>query len=423
MTFNFLFQIQEDTRVAVLTREVEAARVEIERHQTFLVFERRAVQEQRERAEEQQSRAARAEAQVALWRTAAEELEVERRIAYFRAEHYMRMHAYLSREPQAHRTRPSIPLYPYFPDVGLGRTVLSEDVASVVGFSDLCIICQETFDRHGWYTLGCGHRFHLYCLVHHMARRSSCPLCRRNITLYLYRTWGIGDLFPGRGETIDPVTRLALGHDLESHRQRLRDTLTEEGYPEDYIAEAVLQVQPRVHESLLPLTPAERAQRVALWDTLIDASRERALRRPTSAEQLGTEADFADPTLDQALMAAESHTRGRFEARVYADTRIWEMGHASRRTLADQELAYARARFERDRVPRTTAVAESSRAAESSGAAESSRAAEERSREGAHASEDIVDPTQRTVAERVVQAPRTRTQLGSYLEIEDEDED
>ena len=97
------------------------------------------------------------------------------------------------------------------------------------------------------------------------------------------------------------------------------------------------------------------------------------------------------------------------------------MGHASRHTLADQELAYARACFERDQVPRTIAVVESSHAAESNGAAESSHAAEERSRQGAHASEDIVDPAQRTVAERVVQAPRTRTQLGSYVEIEDED--
>lgn len=388
----------------MLTREVEAARVEIERHQTHLVFER-------QRAEEQQGRAVRAEAEVALWRTAAQDLEVERRIAYFRAEHYMRMHAYISRSPETHRVQPSIPLYPWLPESGLGRSVLSEDVASSIADSDICAVCQDTFDTHGWYTLGCGHRFHLYCLVHHMCRRSSCPLCLRHIELFLYRTWGIGDLFPGRGETIDPVTRLPLGQDLESMRQRVADSLSEEGYPEDYIADAILQVQPIVHRSLAPETPAERAQRLALWDTLIAESRDRALQRPASVGQLGSEASFADQTLDHALMACESSTRGRFQARVYADTRIWEMGHASRRTLADQELAYARVRFERDRSSSTTAVAESS------------HAALERSREGAHALEDIVDPTQRTVAERVVQAPRTRTQIGSYVELEDDDED
>ncbi|WP_369009026.1 RING finger domain-containing protein, partial [Escherichia coli] len=39
------------------------------------------------------------------------------------------------------------------------------------------MICLDLFDDGGFFTLGCGHRLHLYCLVHSMATRSSCPLC------------------------------------------------------------------------------------------------------------------------------------------------------------------------------------------------------------------------------------------------------
>ena len=185
-----------------------------------------------------------------MWRTTAQDLDVERRIAYFRAEHYMRMHAYISRAPESHRVQPSIPLYPWLPDSVLGRRTLSSGIASSIADCDICIVCQETFDSFGWYTLGCGHRFHLYCIVHHMCRRSSCPMCRVEIDLSLYRMWGIGDLFPGRGETIDPVTRLPLGVDLESQRQRMAESLIEEGYTEDYIIDALEEIEPVIHPSL-----------------------------------------------------------------------------------------------------------------------------------------------------------------------------
>lgn len=216
-------QIVEDAGFQELTRQLEATQVEIERQRvdmerqiTQLVFAQRSVEEHRQRADALQDRLDRAEEQVGLWRTAAQDLDVERRIAYFRAEHYMRIHAYISRAPESHRVQPSIPLYPWLPDSVLSRRTLSGGIATSIADCDICIVCQETFDSFGWYTLGCGHRFHLYCIVHHMCRRSSCPMCRVEIDLALYRMWGIGDLFLGRGETIDPVTRLPLGVDLES---------------------------------------------------------------------------------------------------------------------------------------------------------------------------------------------------------------
>ena len=151
-------------------------------------------------------------------------------------------------------------------------------------------------------------------------------------------------------------------------------------------------------------------QHQAHWERLILEARDIALQRPPAAAQLGSEGDFADQTLDQALQAAESSTRGHFQARVYADTRIWEMVHQARCTLADQEVACARVWFERDRSTRTTPGAESTRTAEERvllmGAGDGG--------------DDIVDPPQRTIAERVVQAPRSRTQRSSYVEIDDD---
>lgn len=86
------------------------------------------------------------------------------------------------------------------------------------------------------------------------------------------------------------------------------------------------------------------------------------------------------------------------------------MGHQARRTLANQELAFARVRFERDRSTRTTPSAESSHTVKE-------RALLTGAGDGG---DDIVDPTQRTIAERVVQAPRSRTQWSSYVEIDDD---
>ena len=206
------------------------------------------------------------------------------------------------------------------------------------------------------------------------------------------------------------MTRLPLGVDLESQRQRMAESLIEEGYTEDYIIDALEEIEPVIHPSLQPETPLQIEQRQAHWERIILEARDRALQRPPVASQLGNEGDFADQTLDQALQAAESSTRAQFQARVYADTRIWEMGHQARRTLADQELAFARVRFERDRSTRTTPGAESSRTAEE-------RALLTGAGDGG---DDIVDPTQRTIAERVVQAPRSRTQRSSYVEIDDD---
>ena len=138
----------EDTRVQELTRQLEVAQAEIERQRvgmerqiTQLVFEQWSVEKHRQRADTLQDRLDRAEAQVGLWRTAAQNLDVERRIAYFRAEHYMRMHAYISRAPESHRVQPSIPLYPWLPDSVLGRRTLSGEIATSIADCDICIVC------------------------------------------------------------------------------------------------------------------------------------------------------------------------------------------------------------------------------------------------------------------------------------------
>ena len=87
----------------------------------------------------------------------------------------------------------------------------------------------------------------------------------------------------GRGETIDPVTRLPLGVDLESQRQRMAESLIEEGYTEDYIIDALEEIEPVIHPSLQPETPLQIEQRQAHWERLILEARDRALQRPPSA--------------------------------------------------------------------------------------------------------------------------------------------
>ena len=67
-------------------------------------------------------------------------------------------------------------------------------------------------------------------------------MCRVDIDIAIYRMWGIGDLFSGRGATIDPVTRLSLKVDLESQRQRMAESLIEEGYTEDYVIDPLKEI-------------------------------------------------------------------------------------------------------------------------------------------------------------------------------------
>ena len=204
----------------------------------------------------------------------------------------MRMHAYINRAPESHRVQPSIPLYPWQADRVLGRRTLLADITSSIVDCDICTMCQDTFDSCGWYTRRCGHRFHLYCIVHHMCHRSSCPMCQVEIDLALYRMWGIDDLFLGRGETIDPVTRLPLGVDVESQRQRVAESLIEEGYTEDFIIDALEEIEPVIHPSLQPETPLQIVQRQAHWERLILEARDKDLQRPRVAAQLGAVRGF-----------------------------------------------------------------------------------------------------------------------------------
>ena len=121
---------------------------------------------------------------------------------------------------------------------------------------------------------------------------------------------------------------------------------------------------------------------------------------------MSTDTYFADPALEEAIRGAETDTREQFRQRMYMESRIWEMGQRARRTLADQELAYARVRYlERFGIP-IREQGESSHQALSRFVAEEGTTAHQLF--GA-SSQDPVAPTQRTIAERVIQAPRSRT--------------
>ena len=41
-----------------------------------------------------------------------------------------------------------------------------------------CCICTESCDDGGGYTLECGHRFHVPCVVRWFRQSPSCPMCR-----------------------------------------------------------------------------------------------------------------------------------------------------------------------------------------------------------------------------------------------------
>lgn len=171
------------------------------------------------------------------------------------------------------------------------------------------------------------------------------------------------------------------------------------------------------------MPPTDRAQyeRIsddtrAKWDSIIDES-----IRHHETGSMSTDTYFADPALEEAIRASEADTREQFRQRMYMETQIWEMGQRAMRTFADQELAYSRVRFlERFGRP-VSEQGESSHQAHRRFVAEEGTAAHELF--GA-SSQDPVAPTQRTIAERVIQAPRTRTQRGPYYELDsDSDSD
>ena len=359
------------------------------------------------RADEERCRAERLEQQLGDMRTRLHDIDIERRIAYYRAEYFLRTYSYMSREPSVHRVTPGIPIYTFPHDSDSSPAdPLDDATISYLGDRDTCSVCFDTFDSTGWYTLMCRHRFHLACLIRAMCTRSCCPVCTRRIPDALYRRWGIDDLQPLSGKTVDLISRLPLG-DEERDIQAVRDTLVEEGYTQQQIEDMVRQMPPAQTVQFEPISDDTRAR----WDQIIDES----LRR----HQVGpipSDTDFVDPILEEAIRGAEADTRERFRFRVYADTRIWEMGHQARRTAADQELAYARVRYlERLPAPRAGTQGESSRAAESRFLAHEASAAQQLFGD---ASQDPIVPTQRTIAERVIQDPRPRTQRGSYYELD-----
>lgn len=359
--------------------------------------------------EEERRRADTLEQELGATRARLQEVAIERQIAYYRAEFFLRSYSYMSREPSVHRVQPCIPIYPWTHDCGLPVEGLDAATTLYLGDRDTCGVCLERFDSTGWYTLACRHRFHLPCLIRAMCTRAECPFCRHAIADTLYRRWGIDDLQPLPGKTVDLISRLPLG-DEDRDAQALRDALTEEGYTVEQIEQSIRQLPPPPAQQYAPISDETRA----LWDTLIDES-----LRSHQPAPIPPEVDFVDPTLEAALRAAEGDTRDRFRGRVYADTRIWEMGHQARRTAADQELSYSRVRY-LERLPARRQVArapeaESSHAAEARFVAAEATVAEQLFGDPA---EDPIVPSQRTIAERVLQEPRPRTQRGSYYELD-----
>ena len=70
----------------------------------------------------------------------------------------------------------------------------------------------------------------------------------------------------------------------------MAESLIEEGYTEDYIIDALEEIEPVIHPSLQPETPLQIEQRQAHWERLILEARDRALQRPPIVAQLGSSA-------------------------------------------------------------------------------------------------------------------------------------
>ena len=77
------------------------------------------------------------------------DLELERRIAYFRAEHFLRVYSYLSREPSIHRVQPSIAIYPCPRDSAPPAAPLHAAATSLLGDHNSCAVCFDSFDSVG----------------------------------------------------------------------------------------------------------------------------------------------------------------------------------------------------------------------------------------------------------------------------------
>ena len=79
-------------------------------------------------------------------------------------------------------------------NTGWPREYLYEDQWQMVCNIDqrTCVVCQDGLSQVGWYTLGCGHRFHLKCVVQTMKASRRCPLhCGWLIPENQYAAFGI----------------------------------------------------------------------------------------------------------------------------------------------------------------------------------------------------------------------------------------
>ena len=75
-----------------------------------------------------------------------------------------------------------------------------------------CPICLEEFDvASGWYTLNCGHRYHLVCLAKVMPTRARCCVCNKDLHKLLYEIFGLANVYPSDARLWDAQT----GHPVD----------------------------------------------------------------------------------------------------------------------------------------------------------------------------------------------------------------
>lgn len=102
--------------------------------------------ELRQSLEEERRRADTLQQELGATRSRLQEVDIERHIAYFRAEFFLRSYSYVSRDPSAHRVQPAIPIYPWPHDIDSPADRLDKATTTYLGDRDTCSVCVEDFD-------------------------------------------------------------------------------------------------------------------------------------------------------------------------------------------------------------------------------------------------------------------------------------
>ena len=247
------------------------------------------------RAELARARQAQADAERSL------EAEVTRRIiAEYRAEHFYRR---TISDPTVDAARAGMPLHPCVPSDVPRRGALADSAPEFLRVE--CMFCMGPIDSTGGYTIGCGHTYHLACLLESMVQIAQCPLCQYIIDLATYRVLGIDDVFPGT-RRIDPRTRAPVSH---TTREDLEALLRAEGHD-------LATIDPEFFEpASVPWLPTEVFEVVARID------------RPSTSSGAGSSSSAGPSIFSRDHLAqihsVEERTRIEWMQRVAADHELW----------------------------------------------------------------------------------------------------